>query len=55
MEFFACSFRTWSDRLHLVRLVSSIVRGFRMDLLPSSAFCFLGAGSASGIVGTGLP
>ena len=30
------------------------VRRFRMDLLPSSVFCFLGAGSASGISITGL-
>ena len=55
MEFFACSLRTWSDRLHLARLVFSVVRRFRMDLLPSSALRFWGAGSASGISLTGLP
>ena len=49
MEFFACSLRTWSDRLHLARLVSILVRLFRIDLLPSSALCFLGDGSVSGI------
>ena len=35
-------------------LVSSVVRRFRMDLLPSSALCFFGAGSATGILFTGL-
>ena len=55
MEFFACSLRTWSDRLTLDRLVSSAVSHFWMVLVPSAFnLCFLGAGFSSGITGSEL-
>ena len=55
VEFFACSLRTWSDRLNLARLVSSAVSRFQMVWVPSASdLCFLGAGFSSGITGSGL-